>query len=137
MFSRLNVRTKLLVMLLPAALGLCGLAGLGVKTRLDDRNAAQTTREASEVAATASTYVHRLQVERVAAATVAAAPSTELEATLVTERIATDEAGSRLDTVLARPVGRHPRSRRVRRGQLLRGHCVRARAQQHHRGASR
>ena len=102
MFSRLNVRTKLLVMLLPAALGLCGLAGLGVKTRLDDRNAAQTTREASEVAATASAYVHRLQVERVAAATVAAAPSTELEATLVTERIATDEAGSRLDTVLDR-----------------------------------
>jgi signal transduction histidine kinase len=100
MFSRLNVRTKLLVMLLPAVLGLCGLAGLGVKTRLDDRGAAQRHRDASTVAAKGADLVHELQRERLAAATAAAVPTDSARADVTVQAGITDDAVASLSSAI-------------------------------------
>lgn len=98
MLSRLNVRTKLLAITLPAALGLCTLAGLGVDTRLDDRDAARFSLDGVAVAGRAARFVHELQAERlsVAAGTVVAGGDQMLE----TQRRRTDEAAAALREAL-------------------------------------
>lgn len=103
MFSRLNVRTKLLVMTLPAAIGLCGLAGFGVQTRLEDRGEAQRNRDAAALADVTATFVHELQQERLLASTVAVAPSAALTEALDTQLSVTNTAAARLAATLAGP----------------------------------
>jgi signal transduction histidine kinase len=100
MFSRLDVRTKLLVMMLPAAVGLCGLAGLGVQSRLDDSSDAQRNRDAVIVAARASRFAHELQQERLYVATALATGNpTDVDVTLQTPH--TDDAAEALDAALS------------------------------------
>ena len=100
MFWRMNVRTKLLVMVLPAALGLCGLAGVGVQGRLADRSVVQRNQAAARVADVASSFAHDLQRERLAstiAATAGERPDEGGPAGSVSERrTATDKSAGEL-----------------------------------------
>ncbi|HPB46482.1 MAG TPA: hypothetical protein PLP95_11560, partial [Microthrixaceae bacterium] len=68
MFSRLNVRTKLLVMVLPVTMVLIVVAGFGIQARLVDRAEAKQQREALVVSAQTADLVHELQRERLLAA---------------------------------------------------------------------
>ena len=100
MFSRFNVRTKLLVMMTPAVAGLCVLAVLGLQTRLDDRSDAQRARNASALTSVATTFVHELQQERVIAATAAAAPSSLPAGALDDQAARTDRAATDMIAVI-------------------------------------
>lgn len=64
MLARLNVRTKLLVIMLPLLLAVGVLAGIGVLDRLDERSAASTSRQLLGSAQAGAEVVHSLQRER-------------------------------------------------------------------------
>ena len=67
MLSRLSVRTKLLAILVPPLLGLTVVAGLGVQSRVDQRDAAARTVTISRTVQAADAYVNELQRERLIA----------------------------------------------------------------------
>ena len=96
MFSRLKVRTKLLVMALPVTVALVVVSLLGVNERLAERSAANRHLAALSLSAQTSNLVHELQTERLLAATSAAVRSGESVAALETQRRATDEASANL-----------------------------------------
>lgn len=105
MFWRMNVRTKLLVMVLPAALGLCGLAGVGVHGRLADRSVAQRNQAAARVADVASSFAHELQRERLASTIAATAGERPDEGgqdgTVSARHEATDKAAGELAALIS------------------------------------
>lgn len=96
MFSRLKVRTKLLVMALPVTLALVVVSLLGVSERLAERSAANRHLAALSLSAQTSDLVHELQTERLLAASSAAVGSSESVAALDAQRRATDEASANL-----------------------------------------
>ena len=64
MLSRLNVRNKLLVILLPLLVAVAALAGIGVLDRLDTRDQAQANQDLVSTARAGADVVFRLQIER-------------------------------------------------------------------------
>ena len=99
MFSRLNVRTKLLVMVLPVTMVLIVVAGFGIQARLVDRAEAKQQREALVVSAQTADLVHELQRERLLAASAGLGDEATVTATaaaLTEQREATDRTAKQL-----------------------------------------
>ncbi|MFN8051334.1 MAG: hypothetical protein U0Q22_07865 [Acidimicrobiales bacterium] len=96
MFSRLNVRTKLLVMTVPAVLGVCGLTGVGVHGRLEARTTAVHDRDAVALAGKATAFVAELQQERLAAVMGEVAPSADSRRALAEQVARTTDAANEL-----------------------------------------
>ncbi len=97
MLARLNVRNKLLVILLPLLVGVGVLSAIGVQDRLADRDDARQDQELVAAARGAAELVHRLQFERLDAVTRRIGADPKLGDT----RTATDEAGKALAESLA------------------------------------
>jgi signal transduction histidine kinase len=67
MLSRLKVRTKLLAILLPLLLGIVGLAGLGVRDRINAQRRAEHTLTLLQMSSSISDLVHNVQLEELQA----------------------------------------------------------------------
>ena len=64
MLARLNVRTRLFVILVPALIGLGAFAGLGIQSRIDARDDAARGLSVSRTALAASRFAGAVRTER-------------------------------------------------------------------------
>ncbi|MEZ5322750.1 MAG: nitrate- and nitrite sensing domain-containing protein [Microthrixaceae bacterium] len=93
-------------MLLPAALTLSALAGLGVEQRLGERATAVRNRDVTALAEATGDLIHELQAERLAAVVAARRPDNLTEHLLSTQRRETDRAADSVRRALgARSLG--------------------------------
>ena len=103
MLSKLNVRSKLLAMVLPMAVGVCVLSVLGLQTRVAAEGVTQARADALGTTRAATALLHEVQRERTIVVTNTVADAAVEDPQVVAQRSRTDAAAltaSRLVTDL-------------------------------------